>query len=197
MSYYYNYYIGYKKDNKIYPLGPYSCDGKINEVLSRSRSFASDLHDDFHKIPDEMISSELRRDFEYENFNGEKIVDVKYLELDKMSDDNFIKSGYFLIEDVQSYLKDKDTEDIFYEYLEPAVYTMKMENELKFGKPETKYDVEGNPFSNYSCGDYTYFAYPDYHCKEYESFIIKQQAYIYEYTDVVKDAEIVILETEG
>ena len=109
MSYYYNYYIGYKKDNKIYPLGPYSCDGKINEVLSRSRSFASDLHDDFHKMPNEMITSELRRDFEYENFNGEKTVDVKYLELDKMPDDNFIKSGYFLIEDVQSYLKDKDT----------------------------------------------------------------------------------------
>lgn len=197
MSYYYNYYIGYKKDNKIYPLGPYSCDWKINEVLSRSRSFASDLHNDFKNIPSEMISSELRRDFEYEDFNGKKTVDVKYLEIDKMPDDNFIKSGYFLIEDICSYIKDKDTEDIFYEHLDPEVYTMKLQNELKFGKPKTKYDAEGNPFPNYFCEDYAYFAYPDYNCKEYESFIIKQQAYIYEYTNAVKDAEIVILETEG
>ena len=197
MSYYYNYYIGYKKNNKIYPLGPYSYDGRINEVLSKSRSFASDLHNDFKEVPNDMISSELRRDFEYEDFNGKKTVNVKYLELDKMPDDNFIKSGYFLIEDIQTYLKDKYIEDIFYERLDPEIYTMKLQNELKFGKSKTKYDCEGNPFPNYSCEDYAYFAYPDYNCKEYESFIIKQQAYIYEYTNAVKDAEIVILETEG
>ena len=38
MSYYYNYYIGYKKDNKIYPLGPYDCNGNLKPVISKSSS---------------------------------------------------------------------------------------------------------------------------------------------------------------
>ena len=47
MSYYYNYYLGYVKDGRVFSLGPFDYSGKLKALLSRSRSFASDLHDRF------------------------------------------------------------------------------------------------------------------------------------------------------
>ena len=52
MSYYYDYYIGYKdkETKKIYPLGPFDCFKHFHPILSRSSFFASDLHDDFYSL---------------------------------------------------------------------------------------------------------------------------------------------------
>ena len=72
MSYYYNYYVGYKKDGKIYPWGPYNANGKLEPMVSRSRSFASDLHEEFYAVSDKEVSEELRKEFEYEDWNKVK-----------------------------------------------------------------------------------------------------------------------------
>lgn len=62
MSYYYNYYIGYRTpDGKIYPLGPFDANGVIHPALCRSRSYASALHHDFSCIPEEDVTNELRK----------------------------------------------------------------------------------------------------------------------------------------
>ena len=198
MSWYYNYTIGYIKDNKIYPFGPYNANGKLKDVFSRSRSFASDLYEDFYKISEEQISDELRKEFEYEDWNEEKKVDVWYLPMSEMPDGDYVKTGYFLIDDIISYLKSKDTEDIFYEHMSSEEYAIRSTQEAKYGKPASQYDCEGSLIDNHSCADYAWFAYPDYISKEYESFLIREVAELLaEYNELPEGAKIVILMTQG
>ena len=199
MSWYVHYYLGYKtKEDKIYPLGPYDCFGHLYNIFYRSRSFTSDLHEDFFKINEQQSTDELKKSFSYENYDGEIIfADVEYLPLNKLPSGSYVKSGYFLIEDIQNYLKDEDPWDLFYDCLDPTTYALKMESELKFGKPTPKKDCEGNEITEHSCADYAYFAYPDYFSKEYESALIRNAAEMYEFIDLPDEAEIVVLKREG
>ena len=204
MSYYYNYYIGYMKDNKIYPLGPYDSKGDFQCTLWRSRSFASDLHDDFLNIPDECYSDELKEALSWTDECGEKHSQtVKYLPLAELGSSDFVKKGYYLLSDIQTYTNDEDAEeydDLFYEHLTAEAFAAKLQSEIKYGLPAQQYDCEGNPFEMHPCADYGYFAYPDYHCKEYEIFCIKNVAQSLSDSNLVNyksDAKIVVLETEG
>ena len=101
MSYYYNYFIGYMHEGKIYPLGPYDAKGNPRDAVSRSRSFASDLHEDFDVVRDDMISDELRKEYEYTNYKDEvEMPRLKYLRVAELPKEPYIKKGYFLIKDV-------------------------------------------------------------------------------------------------
>lgn len=199
MSYYYNYYIGYESDGKLYPLGPYNSFGQLCDVISKSRSFASDLHEDFYNIESEQISDELRKNFEYKDYNGDNVIDVKYLPLDELTKGSFIKKGYFLIDDVKHYEKTGDSWDIFYDNLSPEMYTAMLQNELTFGKPQPKKDEFDDEIIVHSASDYMFYAYPDYNSKEYEAEILRcaiESLYSYRYMNN-NNARIVILETEG
>lgn len=193
MSYYYNYYIGYKKDGKIYPWGPYTADGKLRPVISRSRSFASDLHDYFRYASGEEMSDELCKEFEYEDWNGNKRIEVKYIQENELPNDDFIRKGYFLIDDVKAYKG-----DFYYDFndpISPEIYAAKLQHELTFGKNQPIKDCEGYEYTEPNASDYMYYAYPDTSKKEYESFILKQMLEaLRTYTD---DVEFVVLETEG
>lgn len=196
MSYYYKYYIGYKKDGKIYPWGPYTANGDLEPVVNRSRSFASDLHKEFYVVSEDEISEELRKEFEYEDWNGNKRVDVKYLSEDDLPTGSYIRTGYFLIKDVQAYENNEYGyfED-FCDVLSPEIYAAKLQHEMMFGKNQPKNDAEGDEYTEPNASDYMYYAYPDYETKEYESFILKQMIEaLRDYTD---DVEFVVLETEG
>ena len=84
MSYYYNYYIGYQTpDKKIYPIGPFDAKGNIHSALTRSRSFASNLHDEFYYINEKSVTDELIDALGYA-WEGEekKFEDGKFLPLD-------------------------------------------------------------------------------------------------------------------
>lgn len=198
MSYYYNYYIGYERNGKLYPLGPYNSFGDLKCAVWVSRSFASDLHDDFYQVPEDKISDELRKEFEYENWNGEKVLQMKYFPMDEMPKGSFIKTGYFLIDDVKKYEKDHDAWDLFYEHLSPAMYAAMLQNELTLGKPQPKKDCEGYEIEVYSASDYMYYAYPDYCSREYESFVIKEVGeMLYSYSHFENGEKLVVLETEG
>ena len=196
MSYYYNYYIGYKFDGKVYPFGTYNSKGHIVDVLSKSRSFASDLHNRFYTVTKEMYSEELVNDFTwyYENdFN----LELKYLPITELPIGSYIKKGYFLLEDIEKYEKENDTWDIFYDYLDPITYNRYLDNELKFGKPVELEDVDGEKYTK-SMSNYAFYAYPDYSSEEYESWFLREVASNYEYNrDLPEGAELVILETEG
>lgn len=193
MSYYYNYYVGYKKDEKIYPLGLYNSLGKLCPVLSRSSSFASDLYKDFMPVADKAISNELRQEFTYKNWKNEDETDVKYLEVDKLPSSSFIKTGYFLIEDVKEYERDNDAEGLFYDYLSPTLYAEKAKIEILFGKNKP---VKDDEYTEHNASDYMFYAYPDYSSREYESFLLHRAASSLEDYDL-RDIEYVILETEG
>ena len=203
MSYYYMYKLGYiTKDNKIYPIGPFDQNGNLHDVICDSRSFASDLWEIFDCVKDEQVTDELKTHFSYEDYNNEKIFDdnIKYLRLRDLPRGSWLKRGYFLIEDYERYIKNEEhyDEDIFYNYLPPEIYSAKLENELKFGKPEPKKDFEGEEIEQYSCSDYMFVTIPDYHSKEYDAFILRTVAEMYDYSNCVpEDAEIVVLETEG
>ena len=110
MSYYYTYYIGYRSEGKIYPLGPYDCFRNLRPVLNRSRSFASDLYEDFISVSETEISEELRKEFESEDWSGKKVVPVKYLPIKDLPAGEYIKKGYVLISEV---IENEASEDGF------------------------------------------------------------------------------------
>lgn len=203
MSWYTNFYITYQtSDGKIYPYGPFDYKGDYKCVHYTSRSFTTDLKEWFEPITRDQLSQELIDVI----FNIEIPEDYELLPymgicpLDALPKGDFIRKGYFLIEDIENYLKDEDREDLFYDYLEPTSYALKMENELKFGKPTEKIDDWGNEYIPKSCADYAYFCFPDYSTKEWEVFCIKRIVYaIYdEYlNNIPEDARIVVFKTEG
>lgn len=199
MSYYYHYYLGYIKDNKIYPWGLFSADGKLSPVLSKSRSFASNLHDFFNIAKKDQISDELRKYFEYKNWNEEIVMDtIKYLAVEDLPSGSFIKTGYFLIEDVKKYEETHDNTELFFETITPIIYAEMLKNELIFGTPSLATDEEINRdiYPKYSASDYMFYAYPDYDSAEYESTILqKVMESMRDYS--MKDITWIIIETEG
>ena len=199
MSYYYNYYIGYKSGGKFYPLGPYDAFGHIHPAVWKSSSYASDLHRSFQRLNNKDYSDELRNTFSYTNYRGEEeVVDVKFLPWHELPSDSYIKRGYFLIEDVFAYEKDSYAEDIFHDYLTEFEYAALLKRELAFGKQEPRVDCEGNPIEVHSPSDYIYYAYVDSESEEYEAFLIRNACESLKYSgEIPADAEFVVLETEG
>ena len=198
MSYYYSYYIGYKKDGKIYPWGLYNAKGKLEPVISRSRSFASSLYENFHLVREKQVSEELRKEFEYEDdWTETKQIDVKYLLEKELPTGSYIKTGYFLIKDVEAYKNNKYNFEGFFDVVSPEIYAAKLQHEMIFGKNQPKVDVEeGYEYTEPNASDYMYYAYPDYNTEEYESFILRQAI------DALRDysmenVEYVVLEIEG
>ena len=200
MSYYYQYYIGYEDLNSgiIYPYGPYNCNGELKPIIERSRSFASDLHNDFIYVPDACISAELRKEFEYENYLGVKQIDVKYLNFEDLTNEDYIKKGYFLIDDVQAWEQGGD-DSLFCSMITPQIYAEKMRNELTFGKNQPKKDEDGEEYTEPNASDYMYYAACDCTSKEYEAFLIREVVnMLYDYDFFHEgNKRIVILETEG
>ena len=198
MSYYYNYFIGYAKDGKIYPWGPYDAKGKLNPAIVRSRSFASDLHEDFSPVPEKKISDELRKEFEYEDWDGTKRFEVKYLPVKDLPTGTYIKTGYFLINDVINYEKSNDeTFEDFYNVISPEVYAAKLQQEMMFGKNQPQKDAEGYEYTEPNASDYMYYACPNYLTREYEAAVLRMLVGILEDYQLGTGVEYVILETEG
>ena len=196
MSWYYNYYLGYKgKDGLYYPAGPYDKDGNLICVLLRSQSFASDLHNDFIMLPSDMMSPELREEFSFKDCDSIIYDTVKYLKFSDLPKGSFIKTGYFLCDDVVQYEKDPYDFDGFYDALSSTVYAEKLKNEAILGPPPKMTDEEGFDITDHSCRDYMYYAYPDYQSREYEAHMIRLALDMV--SDFSKSGDYVVLMTEG
>lgn len=187
MSWYYNYYIGRKVNDEIELIGIYDNKGKIHPALEISHSFASSLHDKFYHYDDERLKKEL----------DDGIISI--LPYRDLPTEDFIKRGYFLIEDVEKYLEDGNTWDIFYDYISPQVYAEKLKTECLLGRPShVKLDEKGLEFETEedtrSCRDYMYFAYPDYQSEGYEAFLLRSAVGMIEPYDT---DNIVIVLSEG
>lgn len=197
MSYYYCYTIGIMdKEDKIKPFGPYDANGNLKYVIEKSRSFASDLHEDFYEVKKEQITDELRKQFSYKEWDGKEIFEVKYLPIENLTTKSYLKKGYFLIDDVQAWEQGGD-DSLFCNMITPEVYAEKMRNELTFGKNQPKEDEYGNKYTEPNASDYMYYAVIDYNSKEYEAEQIRNVAVILENYNMPEGSKLVALEVEG
>lgn len=198
MSYYYEYYcaIQDQESKLVFPLGPFDCNGKLKPIIERSRSFASDLHQYFYTLSNEMISNELRKEFEYENYDDIKYCYIKYLPIDELPTDSYIVEGYFLIDELQAWHQNGD-DSLFYNVIKPEIYAELMRKELIFGKNQPEKDEEGCEYTKPNASDYIYSAIPNYNSKEYEAEVIRQvSSMLFDY-DFSKKYNLVVIETEG
>lgn len=206
MSWYVDYYIGYRtKEGKIYPLGHFDCFGNLHAVLTKSRSFSSELWKRFDRITLEETTDEIKKHFpKGDIYNwGEKSEEELppwcfWMYLKDLPKGSYFKKGYFLQDDIAEYEREDGYFDGFYHMLTPAEYARKMEAELKFGVPKPKKDMEGYEIEVHSCGEYSFYVYPDYESEEYEASEIRGAADVYEYlSDLPEDSELVVLQTNG
>lgn len=197
MSWDTTFYLGIMdKDKKIRPLGPFNHKGEYRDVFYTSRSFTTDLKEDFYPIKWEQMTDELHKEFSFKSPNDEMFQFFEYLPLSELPNGEYIKRGYFLREQVNAYLEDEDT--TFYNVLTPEQYAFKLENELKFGPPKPKKDCEGEEYIEPSCADYVYFSYPEYQSKEFEAYILRFIASTLVNSWELEDGEqIVVIKTEG
>lgn len=198
MSYYYTYYLGYEQDKKIHLLGPYNNEHDYRCVFYRSQSFASDLHERFDVVSKDQLGDDVLKEFTYKNYKDEdELTQLRMLYLDELPDGSYIKSGYYLIEDVHEYKKEGSAYDLFYDHMDPDEFAARLQNELSLGPPKAR-TKDPEEYVPHSVRDYMFFAYPDYSCEEYEASLIRQTAHMLCDTyDKPKDFKIVVLETEG
>lgn len=198
MSYYYCYYLGIKDkfSGLVKPLGPFDCNNNFKPIIERSRSFASNLHEDFKILSNDMISQELREKFEYEDWQGNKQIEIKFLPFSDLTKDSYIIKGYFPIDDIQAWEQGGD-DSLFYSVINAHAYNELMKKELIFGKNQPEKDEEGYSFTKLNASDYAYDAIPNYYSKEYEAELIRQVASILFDYELSEKYELVILETEG
>lgn len=210
MSYYYCYRLGRKKDGKLYPLYPFTADGKWKDIISRSRSFESGLNEEFYPVRADMLSDEFKKIIKDSYLDQTKSVEecvedtvpyIKWLPLKELPSEDFIKRGYFLIADVEQYEKALASGestymmDIFYDSLSTTVYNSRLKHAMMLGDDCIK-DEDGG-IIQHSIKDYMYYAYPDYECKEYDSFLLRASANACELYDKEKYGEIVVIDWEG
>lgn len=204
MSWYTSITLGYvsKTDGKIYPFGPFDKDGNLKNIIETSRSFTTDLKD-FFEVPNaEVVSQKLVDALDIKVEDGENLSQalreyyVGVCPLDKLPSGDYMRRGYFLIEDVHAYESgEMDAEDLFYDCMGAEEYAARAHNELVFGFRKEK-DEFGNVV-NHSMADYMYYSYPDYQSKEYEASLLHIYARtLVKYSgDDIK--EIVAIKTEG
>ncbi len=209
MGWYVEYYIGYKtKDGKIIPLGPYDCFGDIKPILTKSRTFSSNLWEKFNRVSLDETSEELRNCFsenvpflENTTVDGEKAIWCFWLDVDDLPKGSYIKKGYYLQSDIAMYEKCLDMDedfDGFYDMLTTNEYLRKMEAELKFGINKPQKDDEGYEIIKHPCCDYSFYAWPDYDSEEYEACLIRNAVRMFDYCEKLpKNSRIVVLQTNG
>lgn len=200
MSYYYTYYLGYEQDSKIHLLGPFDEKHKYHDVFYRSQSFASDLHERFEMVDKTKLGDDVIEEFSYDNGSDQKeMPQLRYLYLDELPGGSYIKSGYYLIEDVHRYQSDDDCDesDVFYDHMSADEFAARLQNELVLGPPKAR-TKDPDEYVPHSVRDYMFFAFPDYQSEEYEAFLIRTAAHmLFDSWDRPEDVKVVVLETEG
>lgn len=209
MSQYYSFYVGLKDkttgkiegyEKLAYDLKD-SDEGDVtrfNSIYYRSRSFMPHnyLEDNFHSLSEEDLEEKTCRAFQFRDMFTDKLqllnslCYISYAELMNMNS-NFIKTGYFLVDDVEQYQKTKDSEDLFYDSVSESVYANMCAKKIESKEME---DDEGFKYTKHGWEDYMYFAYPDYDSPEYLTHILQILADSYhDLLFQMKDKELVIL----
>lgn len=206
MSYYYNYYVGQrnKETCKFTTVAPYDADGKPMCLLWKSRSFASDLHEDFNPICSKEMEDRLKSfscfvpssmtDEDYDN----GYYKVKYMPYNEFQLSEPFRKGYVLTDDVISYSNDVgcDFSDYARDILTPEQYAAFAHSYMTAKKTRIVYDPANDEDIECTPSDYMLFNWVDYDGRQYEQWCITN---IISSLDISPDKgyELVILETEG
>lgn len=205
MSTYYDFTVALldKKTNKLefFPGVTYE-DGDVvrpRSIHYRSSSFMPRdyFYNYMHPVSEDMLTEELRAAFTVEGWNGqdhllESIHWISYDEFMKCNS-NYIKTGYFLVEDVKAFLQGADTEELFYDNLPAAVYADMCARKISAREVE---DSEGCKHVQRGWEDYMYFAYPDLDGEAYLTHTLKVLLNSYHdwtYSRDFKDKTLVLL----
>jgi len=170
MSTSYSFYIGYTEEGSkvIHPYGPFNNFNKLYPIFTKSRSFISDIYTEFSKTDIDELDDKLKEEFTYHSDLTDKIENnLYYLDIDNLPSSDFMKDGYFPVEDIASYFEERESEyDEFYysDKISSESYSIQLEVAVKSDNKETIERLKG----------YTYFRYPDFNCIEYDSFLIKK-----------------------
>lgn len=158
MSTYYYFYIGKKEDGVFKAFDLYNAKQKPLAILCRSRSFISDLPDEFYHEEDEKKIGEnikhIAKEYKLCSDNTPDTYDLRYLslaELLKFTKDGGIRHGYVDAEIVNIYeVYGKKEGNVFSDYefdiISPIVYA-------NMDKEEQK--------------KYVYYSWIDYDSREY------------------------------
>ena len=223
MSIQYNFYVALrdKKTEKLelFPGLTYKSNEDYDEVSDekeatvrprsiyyRSGSFMpNDFRDEFYYVDEKMCSKEMVKAFSYDHswLSSEKSVeftsDLHYLPLDELYNLNsdYIKRGYFLVQDVERYEKNPEAlfnDEIFYDTVSTVAYANMCTKQIKTHKEE---DDEGFEYTVHGYEDYMYYAYPDTEGTEYLVHVLKiiMSSYkeMIDYNSAFKDKELVLL----
>ena len=178
MSIYYDYYIGYWKNNKIYPYGPYNQAHDFKSIISTSGYRETGLHKEFWKVDAAELSEELM-DALYGSCKDDMNIDclsIYKLDMGDLPTGSYVKRGYFKISEVAEYEADIDAQnpsEIFTYPIDPITYNGMMASELQFGPPTPKKDSFGKEYTPLSAREYMYYSYIDYSCPEYAASVIR------------------------
>lgn len=172
MSTYYDFYLGYKAkgDDKLHAFGPYDKFGNLTSFLCKSRSFISDIHEEFRKCSIEQLDDELKDKFTYtysDPGKNEKVYcNLYYLDYDELpSNCDYMKSGFYPVDEVTEYIQDKESLDFYYtEYYSPTEYGMKLATAVNSNDEEQIKWLKS----------FVFFTYPDYNSIEYDTYYIKK-----------------------
>lgn len=224
MSTTYNYYIALRdKETKKFEVFPgttyksetYSYSNpkedkkytiRLRSIYWRSGSFMPEsFSSEFITVNEDDCSDELKEAFTFKNWdNTNEFSEVLgYITLDDLNkmDDDFVKTGYFLAEDVSKYEKNKEIifdDEIFYDRLSPVVYANMCTKQIK---THTEKDCDGYEYTVHGFEDYMFYAYPDYDSKEYLihelKIIMNSYQESIEYISEFKNKELVLLQDWG
>lgn len=192
------YYLGYRKEDKIYPLGPFNEKGKLKPILLRSYDTLHSFDCEKAEVTDSEFSEELYKEFECDGDkrkNKRYHVPLKKIMLKDLPEGSFISRGFFPVNEVNDYEKSDGTKRCFYDLKTPSVYAELLKNEIQLGKKTHEYD-EYEQVNYHYATDYMYYAYPDYSSKYYEAFLIKMFANVLRFNEDILEKDIVILEQE-
>ena len=212
------------EDGKIYPLGPFSHDGKLCSVLEKSRSFASDLHERFYcadpkdvavelyeKLYSDHYLNELKNPRQIDSFEkarykaifGEEPEDEAEMTYEKRLAAN-MRIKYLPICELPNVdfikkgyvLASQVTPENWDGDFYPILDPHVYAEKLKTSifAKKCKSDDESDE-DEYDITDFIYHEWVDPNCEEYETFIIRQMLDAFNEYDL--KGERLIIETEG
>jgi len=198
MGYWHNIYLGYSKDGKVFPLGPYDAKGRIYPIYTYRHIWAGEnrLHDQMeHVLPtDQEVSDELRNVLAYETYEGKTIYpDMRMIALDNLPALPIMSSGYVPIAQVEGYESFGGDPD-FYPVYTPMIYAEKLRGEMN-GIPAQP--VEGEDEApRESMRDFMFYQWVDRNTLAYDIHKVREVARVFEDAPILVGTKgIVVIET--
>ena len=178
MSWYYDYYLAEKNpETGLYePLGPFDKDGKWLCAVSRSRSFASDMHERFDALHEEQCDENLLHHLRT-SWGGD--IDWHYVTIAPLSElpkGDILKRVYVRVSDIE-HIEHDGYFDYWPDEISVDEYVARKQAQLEFNCEPLK-DCEGNELT--PIWEYTYYPYISTEGEEYEAYLIRIAAGLFD-----------------